>query len=71
MTLSLEMLMYTCVRCKICTANLHPGEEEFLKLCPAFTRYGYFTYSGGGKCYLAQGLLEEAIEPDEDMAEVL
>jgi heterodisulfide reductase subunit D len=71
MTLPLEMLMYTCPKCKICTANLHPGEEGFLKLCPAYTRYGFFAYSGGGKCYLAQGLLEGALEPDEELAEVL
>ncbi|MBK5092074.1 MAG: (Fe-S)-binding protein [Actinobacteria bacterium] len=71
MTLPLEMLMYTCPKCKICTANMHPGEEGFLKLCPAYTRYGFFAYSGGGKCYLAQGLLEGALEPDEELAEVL
>jgi len=71
MALPLEMIMYTCPKCKVCTANLHPGETEFLKLCPAFTRYGWFAYSGGGKCYLAQALLEGAVEPDEDFADVL
>jgi heterodisulfide reductase subunit D len=71
MTLPLEMIMYTCPKCKVCTGNLHPGETEFLKLCPAYTRYGWFAYSGGGKCYLAQALLEEAVEPDEDFADVL
>ena len=71
LTLPLEMIMYTCPKCKVCTANLHPGEKEFLKLCPAYTRYGWFAYSGGGKCYLAQGLLEGAVEPDEELADVL
>jgi hypothetical protein len=28
MTLPMEMLMYTCPKCKICTANLHPGEVK-------------------------------------------
>ena len=66
------MLMYTCPKCKVCTANLHPGDEpELLKLCPAYTRYGWFAYSGGGKCYLAQGLREGALEPDEEFADVL
>ena len=60
MTLPLEMIMYTCPKCKVCTANLHPGEGRLLKLCPAYTRYGWFAYSGGGKCYLAQGLREGA-----------
>jgi heterodisulfide reductase subunit D len=71
MTLPFEMLMYTCPKCKICTGNMHPGETEWLKLCPAFTRYGFFTYSGGGKCYLAQGLRDGSIEADEDLADVL
>jgi heterodisulfide reductase subunit D len=72
MTLPMEMLMYTCPKCKICTANLHPGETgEVLKLCPAYTRYGFFAYSGGGKCYLAQGIREGALEPDADLADVL
>jgi len=71
MTLPFEMLMYTCPRCKICTASMHPGEKEFHKLCPAYTRYGYFAYSGGGKCYLAQGLLEGALEVDDDFVDVL
>lgn len=71
MAMQLEMLMYTCPKCKICTANLHPGEEGFLKLCPAYTRYGFFAYSGGGKCYLAQGLREGFLEADEDLADVL
>ena len=39
-----------------------------MNVCPAFTRYKYFTYSGGGKCYTAQGILEGALEPDADMA---
>lgn len=72
MTLPMEMLMYTCPKCKICTGNLHPGEEgEVLKVCPAYTRYGFFAYAGGGKCYLAQGLREGVLEPDEDLADVL
>jgi heterodisulfide reductase subunit D len=71
MSLQLEMIMYTCPKCKVCTGNFHPGETELLKLCPAYTRYGWFAYSGGGKCYLAQALLEGAVEPDEDFADVL
>ena len=72
MTLPMEMLMYTCPKCKICTANLHPGETgEVHKLCPAYTRYGFFAYTGGGKCYLAQGLKEGVLEPDEELADVL
>ena len=72
MTIPMEMLIYTCPKCKICTANMHPGDgPDFLKLCPAYTRYGWFSYSGGGKCYIAQGLREGAIEPDEELADVL
>jgi len=68
----MEMLMYTCPKCKICTGNLHPGETgEVFNVCPAYTRYGFFTYAGGGKCYIAQGLREGALEPDEDLADVL
>ncbi len=72
MSLPMEMLMYTCPKCKICTGNLHPGETgEVFNVCPAYTRYGFFTYAGGGKCYIAQGLREGALEPDEDLADVL
>jgi heterodisulfide reductase subunit D len=71
MTLPMEMLMYTCPKCKICTANLHPGETEYLKLCPAYTRYGWFAYAGGGKCYLAQGIREGVLEIDEDLADIV
>ena len=72
MALPMEMLMYTCPKCKICTGNLHPGETgEVQKLCPAYTRYGFFAYSGGGKCYLAQGIKEGVLEPDEELADVL
>jgi heterodisulfide reductase subunit D len=72
MTLPMEMLMYTCPKCKICTGNLHPGETgEVLKVCPAYTKYGFFAYAGGGKCYLAQGIREGVLEPDEDLADVL
>jgi hypothetical protein len=68
MAITMEMLMYTCPKCKTCTATMHPGEPEVLNVCPAFARYKYFTYSGGGKCYTAQGILEGALEPDADMA---
>ncbi len=71
MAITMEMLMYTCPKCKTCTATMHPGEPEVLDVCPAFARYKYFTYSGGGKCYTAQGILEGALEPDADMAEVI
>ena len=56
MTLPMEMLMYTCPKCKICTGNYRPGQEgdEVLKVCPAWTRYGWFAYAGGGKCYIAR-----------------
>ncbi len=63
--------MYTCPRCKTCTGTMHPGEETVESVCPAFERYRYFTYAGGGKCYTAQGLLEGALQPDADMAEVI
>jgi heterodisulfide reductase subunit D len=71
MAITMDMLMYTCPRCKTCTGTMHPGEKEVESVCPAFTRYKYFTYAGGGKCYTAQGLLEGALQPDEDMAEVI
>ncbi len=73
MTLPMEMLMYTCPKCKICTGNYHPGQEgdEVLKVCPAWTRYGWFAYAGGGKCYIAQGLREGALEPDAELADVV
>ncbi len=71
MAINMEMLMYTCPKCKTCTATMHPGETEVLDVCPAFARYKYFTYSGGGKCYTAQGILEGALQPDADMAEVI
>lgn len=47
--------LYTCNRCRTCTVD---KSAEIRPICPAFEHFGFFTYSGGGKAYVCQGILE-------------
>ena len=59
--------LYTCNRCRSCAVDPTP---EMRPLCPAHARFGFFTYSGGGKGYVAQGILEGKTKPSPEAAEV-
>ena len=59
--------LYTCNRCRSCAVV---PTLEMKPLCPAHAHFGYFTYSGGGKGYIAQGILEGKIKPSPEAAEV-
>jgi len=59
--------LYTCNRCRSCAVDSTP---EMRPLCPAYARFGYFTYSGGGKAYTAQGILEGKVPLSEETAQV-
>ncbi len=59
--------LYTCNRCRSCTTD-NSGRE--IPVCPSYSKYGFFAYSGGGKGYAAQGVLEGAVEPSAGLAEV-
>lgn len=59
--------LYTCNRCRSCAVDPTP---DMRPLCPAYARFGYFTYSGGGKGYVAQGILEGETKPSTVAAEV-
>jgi Fe-S oxidoreductase len=59
--------LYTCNRCRSCTVDPTP---EMRPLCPSYARFGFFTYSGGGKGYVAQGILEGKAPPSAEAAEV-
>lgn len=54
--------LYTCNRCRGCTTD---GTEEMRPVCAPHAKYGYFSYSGGGKGYVAQGILEGKVKPEE------
>ncbi len=59
--------LYTCNRCRSCAVDATP---EMRPVCPSYARFGYFTYSGGGKGYAAQGILEGKVPPSPETAEV-
>jgi len=59
--------LYTCNRCRSCAVGPTP---EMKPVCPSYARFGFFTYSGGGKGYVAQGILEGMIKPSPAAAEI-
>jgi len=61
------MYLYTCNRCRCCTSEPSDRQEP---ICPSYDLFGFFAYSGGGKGYVAQGIIESAIRPSQDIAEI-
>ena len=59
--------LYTCNRCKSCTTD---RDKEDVNICPSYGRKGFFSHSGGGKGYVAQGILEGKVPADEETAEL-
>lgn len=59
--------LYTCNRCRSCTTN---REQANVIVCPSYDHLGYFSYSGGGKGYVAQGILEGKVKAGPEAAEV-
>ena len=59
--------LYTCNRCRACTTV---GDRPDLRVCPSFAQAGFFAYSGGGRGYMAQGVLEGRVPPSREAAEV-
>jgi len=59
--------LYTCNRCRGCTADRTP---EMRPVCAAFAKFGFFSYSGGGKGYVSQGILEGKVKPSEETLQV-
>ncbi|MFO8058465.1 MAG: (Fe-S)-binding protein [bacterium] len=62
-----SMYLYTCNRCRSCAVE--PSADR-RSICPSYERMGFFAYSGGGKAYVAQGLLEGKIKPSQEAAEI-
>ena len=61
------MYLYTCNRCRTCAVEPSP---EHLPVCPSYRRFGFFAYSGGGKGYVAQGIIEGKVPPSREAQEV-
>ena len=61
------MYLYTCNRCRSCAVE--PSAEK-RSICPSCDYGGFFAYSGGGKGYVAQGILEKKIKPSQEIAEL-
>ncbi len=59
--------LYTCNKCRCCAVD---KTEEMRAMCPSYSYYGFFAYSGGGKGYISQGILEGKVKPVEETAEV-
>jgi Fe-S oxidoreductase len=39
-------------------------------LCPSYAYFGYFAYAAGGRGYICQGILEDAVQPSTEVAQV-
>jgi len=61
------MYLYTCNRCRGCATGPSP---ELLPVCPSYMKFGYFSYCGGGKGYVAQGVIEGKVKPDAETLEI-
>ncbi len=59
--------LYTCNRCRGC---LMDKSSDMRPVCPANYFSGFFAYSGGGKAYVCQGILEGRVQPGPDTAAV-
>lgn len=59
--------LYTCNRCRSCAVEPSP---EHLSVCPSYAFGGFFAYSGGGKGYVAQGLLEGKVAPSPEVLQL-
>lgn len=59
--------LYTCNRCRGCTTDRTP---EMRPVCAAYAKFGFFSYSGGGKGYVSQGILEGKVKPTEETLHV-
>ena len=59
--------LYTCNRCRSCVVE--PSASQ-LVICPAYAKSGFFAASGGGKGYVAQGILEGKVQLASEVAEL-
>jgi Fe-S oxidoreductase len=59
--------LYTCNRCRGCMMD---KSEDMRPVCPANYFSGFFAYSGGGKAYVCQGILEGMVQPSQETVTV-
>lgn len=57
-----------CPRCKCCTIS---KDLRVIPICPSYQYYDYFSHSGGGKLYIAQGLLRKLIDFSPEIARIV
>jgi heterodisulfide reductase subunit D len=62
-----SMYLYTCNRCRSCTMDKSDLQRP---VCPSYAKFGYFSYSGGGKGYVGQGIIEKKVKPSVETAEI-
>jgi len=62
-----------CSRCSSCKwlPQGHIKSWQFAKVCPAFSRYHFNAYSGGGKLQMANSLLHGRSEICDEIAEIV
>ena len=70
-----RIMSWECVNCNYCQEmwSWDAKSAEFHYLCPMFTKYKFFAYSGRGISQIARALLEGdfAIEDSERLAEIV
>jgi len=61
--------LYTCNKCRSC---IYPETHPSKAICPAFLYRRFITFSGCGKLYIAQGLIEKVISINgEEIGDVI
>lgn len=60
--------LYTCNRCASCFIWEKDGKTTY---CPAYNFFKLFSFTGGGKLYLAQGILDGKVPVDENLGKIV
>jgi len=60
-----ELGIRKCLRCKMCLYT-----RDYRRVCPAYQRFGFNAYSGGGRVQVARALLDGSLDISPEVANV-
>lgn len=61
-------VLHRCYKCQYCRTT---GPVLFYDGCPSYVKFGYETFTGGGRVWVARGLFEGELELSESIVNVL
>jgi len=61
-------ILHRCYKCQYCRTT---GPNLFYEGCPSYVKFGYETFTGGGRMWMARGLVEGELNLSEDMVDIL